>query len=591
MKKTIVIICALLGCLFLTSYGALAAGPDASEPVALAGAAPAAVAQAELANLYGFTGDVEVETEGETMPAYEGMRLYGGDILRTGKCSTASLDLDQGRLLMLGENAELQLKETSDGGLEAYLEKGTIINDVAKGQAAPYTVRAGNVTMGVLGTVFKVSIDDATGVAVTELYEGKLLLTFTTTDGQEHSFVLDAGRRFTADSETLDGSAQQGGLITGDIGLSDLSPALLNMLEKALREREDAPDITELLEQIEALRRDPNCNCSCNCNGSDGCGDDCNCDCAFCSAKPAIPASNSYNPPPAPKAPEVTAFRLVLEEMEDGCVILSDYPSILSHAYRIEAKFAANDGEIINYTIAENYREEDQRFYTEILDEEDSPTGLFYYNFEDNPNGNIDGFTPWTWATVYLIANCSFNNEDFTIYQMMDIELGGLELYKPVFARDDDGNIEIGDIVIQGNFYDSEDVAPPATLSGELNIDYYDGEFSSDMAISNEPPDPMPADPTQGPNFYDPESGDLVYNAENDATLGADYQAAVAAVEWSSASVTLTYDLTSAYQVTELNEAYFDPESSMEDSIVSVGDWQTVTETVTETIIPPLPEN
>lgn len=147
--------------------------PSAAPAAEASAPQPTVVTQAELANLYSFTGTVEVESADGTLPAYEGMRLYAGDFLRTGAGSTASLDLDQGRLLMMDADAELQFLEKDNGTLEVYLTKGAILNRISKGQMKPYTVRAANVTMGVLGTVFRVSIDDVTGVAVTDLYEGK----------------------------------------------------------------------------------------------------------------------------------------------------------------------------------------------------------------------------------------------------------------------------------------------------------------------------------------------------------------------------------------------------------------------------------
>ncbi len=139
---------------------------------------------------------------------------------------------------MLDANGEIQLLETSDGGLEISLTKGTIMNSIAKEQTKPYTVHAANVTMGVLGTVFRVSLDNVTGVAITELYEGKLLIAFTQSDGQEQSYVLEAPRRFTANEETLSGSDQQGSLITDGIYLDDLSPELLDMLREPSSERQ-----------------------------------------------------------------------------------------------------------------------------------------------------------------------------------------------------------------------------------------------------------------------------------------------------------------------------------------------------------------
>lgn len=267
MKKTLAVICAFFICLPLMFGSAQAAdlkppgsaAPAQTAPIVRRAASEAqAVAQAELANLNAFTGTVEVESDGQTMAAYEGMRLYAGDFLRTGPNSTASLDLDQGRLLMLDADGELQLTETPNGSLEIYLNKGTILNDISKGQTEPYSVRAANVTMGVLGTVFRVSIDNVSGIAVTELYEGQLLITFTTSDGEEHSFMLNPGSRLTCDEETLDDSARQNGLLTDEIYLDDLSDNLLNMLQDALQAREDAEGITELLEQINAMKLERN---------------------------------------------------------------------------------------------------------------------------------------------------------------------------------------------------------------------------------------------------------------------------------------------------------------------------------------------
>lgn len=270
MKRCKKIVCMMLACLLLTGCTAAVApsAPAVPEPTAPAApvtkqveaplpaaptATPEIIEEAKLVNLLSMEGSVTVTSEGKELPAYKGMRLLPGDVLATGENAAASLDLDQGRLVMLSASTQIELVEAGDA-VTLRLLTGSLINDITPGSGG-YTLETPSITMGVLGTVFRTSVN-AAGIASVDLFEGSVSVTFVTDEGEEYSLLLDTGRSFSATEENLNESAENGALTTDTVSIEDLTDAELALLCEALQNR-DAKELNKRLQEEREQREKP----------------------------------------------------------------------------------------------------------------------------------------------------------------------------------------------------------------------------------------------------------------------------------------------------------------------------------------------
>ena len=132
---------------------------------ALAGAHAADIGQVKVAK-----GTVTIERGGNSLPATVGMRLQASDVLRTGADGSVGITMSDNSLLSAGPNSVLALDRyefdevTSAGRFDASLRQGTLAvvsGRLAKQSPQAMKVRTPAAVLGVRGTEFVVSVDDA----------------------------------------------------------------------------------------------------------------------------------------------------------------------------------------------------------------------------------------------------------------------------------------------------------------------------------------------------------------------------------------------------------------------------------------------
>ena len=113
-------------------------------------------------------GQVEVERNGQTMPAKVGMRLETADVVRTGADGAIGITMADNSLLSTGPNSILSLDRfdydptTNHGRFDTALQKGSlsvISGRMAKQSPDAMTVRTPSAILGVRGTEFVVSTE------------------------------------------------------------------------------------------------------------------------------------------------------------------------------------------------------------------------------------------------------------------------------------------------------------------------------------------------------------------------------------------------------------------------------------------------
>jgi hypothetical protein len=115
-------------------------------------------------------GQVSIERDGRSLPATAGARLQASDILKTGPDGSVGITMSDDSLLSAGPNSVLALDRyqfdatTSQGQFDASLQKGSlavISGRIAKQSPEAMKVRTPSSILGVRGTEFVVSVDDA----------------------------------------------------------------------------------------------------------------------------------------------------------------------------------------------------------------------------------------------------------------------------------------------------------------------------------------------------------------------------------------------------------------------------------------------
>lgn len=123
---------------------------------------------AEIGQVKVAKGQVDVERNGQTMPAKVGMRLETADVLRTGADGSVGITMADNSLLSAGPNSILSLDRfdydttTNQGRFDTQLQKGSlsvISGRMAKQSPDAMTVRTPSAILGVRGTEFVVSAE------------------------------------------------------------------------------------------------------------------------------------------------------------------------------------------------------------------------------------------------------------------------------------------------------------------------------------------------------------------------------------------------------------------------------------------------
>jgi len=121
---------------------------------------------AEIGQVKVVRGQVDLERNGQTLPAKVGMRLETADVLRTGADGSVGITMADNSLLSAGSNSILSLDRfdydptTNQGRFDTQLQKGSlsvISGRMAKQSPDAMTVRTPSAILGVRGTEFVVS--------------------------------------------------------------------------------------------------------------------------------------------------------------------------------------------------------------------------------------------------------------------------------------------------------------------------------------------------------------------------------------------------------------------------------------------------
>jgi len=161
-------------------------------------------------------GTVTLERNDRDFDARGGMRLSNLDTVRTAAASEAELKLDNDKTAWLEEFTALRVDKQSSGFaltlLEGYL---TIKIKEQLKTGEDFTVYAGNVALGVRGTVFMVDYNPVTGIVDVYVESGSVVVKNSKTD--EVLATLSAGDSEKFDAGTVDyGAAPSGNSGGGD---------------------------------------------------------------------------------------------------------------------------------------------------------------------------------------------------------------------------------------------------------------------------------------------------------------------------------------------------------------------------------------
>jgi hypothetical protein len=128
------------------------------------------VEAADIGQVKVVKGQASIERNGQTQPAVPGMRLQTSDAVKTGADGSIGINMSDNTLLSLGPNSSMSLDRyafdptTSQGAFDTTLQRGSLAvvsGRIAKQSPEAMTVRTPFAVLGVRGTEFAVSADDA----------------------------------------------------------------------------------------------------------------------------------------------------------------------------------------------------------------------------------------------------------------------------------------------------------------------------------------------------------------------------------------------------------------------------------------------
>ena len=172
-------------------------------------------------------GTVTVDRSGNTITARDGMRLVNLDALLTAAVSSSWLTLDEFKAVELGELTGLQVDKQGNGFVLT-LTKGEITAQIDKplNDSESFTVHAGNLTLGVRGTVFTVRLED--DIVTISVKSGIVFVTNAAGDeiaeltiGEARSFYADSTEPVTADTGLVEPPSDGGLFATADTGTQE----------------------------------------------------------------------------------------------------------------------------------------------------------------------------------------------------------------------------------------------------------------------------------------------------------------------------------------------------------------------------------
>ena len=169
-----------------------------------------------------FEGTVEIEdASGKPRAVMENARFSSGESMKTAAASSASVGLDEGRIVTLDEKSHVEFKK-QDGAVAMNLTEGKIFLDVSEKLGAGETMDITTATMaiGIRGTIVYVSSEPVTDetaagmesvdlkglapekghiVSISQIgvLEGTAQITYTDNSNRQQSVAVEAGKKAT----------------------------------------------------------------------------------------------------------------------------------------------------------------------------------------------------------------------------------------------------------------------------------------------------------------------------------------------------------------------------------------------------------
>ena len=169
-----------------------------------------------------YEGTVEIEdASGKPRAVMENARFNSGESMKTAAASTASVGLDEGRIVTLDEKSRVEFQK-QDGAVSMNLTEGKIFLDVSEKLGAGETmdITTGTMAIGIRGTIVYISCEPVTDetaaamdsvdleglspekgriVSISQIgvLEGTAQITYLDDSKQEQSVSVDAGQKAT----------------------------------------------------------------------------------------------------------------------------------------------------------------------------------------------------------------------------------------------------------------------------------------------------------------------------------------------------------------------------------------------------------
>ena len=169
-----------------------------------------------------FEGNVEIEdASGKPRAVMENARLSSGESMKTAAASSASVGLDEGRIVTLDEKSRVEFKK-QDGAVSMNLTEGKIFLDVSEklGEGESMGVTTATMAIGIRGTIIYASCmpvtdESAAGMESVDLkglspekghivsisqigvLEGTAQITYTDNSNRQQTVAVEAGKKAT----------------------------------------------------------------------------------------------------------------------------------------------------------------------------------------------------------------------------------------------------------------------------------------------------------------------------------------------------------------------------------------------------------
>ena len=169
-----------------------------------------------------FEGTVEIEdASGKPRAVMENARLSSGESMKTAAASSASVGLDEGRIVTLDEKSRVEFKK-QDGAVSMNLTEGKIFLDVSEklGEGESMGITTATMAIGIRGTIIyassmPVTDESAAGMESVDLkglspekghivsisqigvLEGTAQITYTDNSNRQQTVAVEAGKKAT----------------------------------------------------------------------------------------------------------------------------------------------------------------------------------------------------------------------------------------------------------------------------------------------------------------------------------------------------------------------------------------------------------